>query len=128
MATAKQRVVAQRRIRLAQRRIPGDGTDESTRPRRKRKPWSADAADVAPRGNALHLAPGVFAQANPAKIAASLKRSAEASTTRRSTPFHSAMSMLNLYINRTGNELPPERRVVLEEAKRELRKAFGRLP
>jgi hypothetical protein len=36
------------------------------------------------------------------------------------------MSMLNFYINRAGRNLPKQRRVVLERAKKELRKAFGR--
>jgi hypothetical protein len=38
------------------------------------------------------------------------------------------MSMLNFYINRAGKNLSDERRAVLEQAKDELRKAFGRTP
>jgi hypothetical protein len=34
--------------------------------------------------------------------------------------------MLNFYINRAGKNLPAERRKVLEQAKVELRKAFGK--
>ncbi len=36
------------------------------------------------------------------------------------------MSMLNFYINRAGKNLPAARRKVLENAKDELRTAFGR--
>ena len=75
---------------------------------------------------ALDLDEGVFSWNDPAKIAVSLKRSAEASIRRKTTPFQSAMSMLNFYINRAGKNLPPERKRILEEAKTELRKIFGK--
>jgi hypothetical protein len=80
------------------------------------------------RSDALDLEPGVFAQRSPRRIAESLKRSAEQSRRRRSTPFRSAMSMLTFYINRGGRNLPPSRRRTLERAKDELRKIFGRAP
>jgi hypothetical protein len=75
---------------------------------------------------ALALEPGVFTWKDPKRIAASLKRSAEMSTRRKAPPFRSAMSMLTFYINRAGLELPAERRRVLERAKAELRRQFGR--
>ncbi|MGE5513258.1 MAG: DUF3175 domain-containing protein, partial [Bacteroidota bacterium] len=56
----------------------------------------------------------------------SLKRSAERSRRRKSSPYHSAMSMLTFYINRAGKNLPKRRVHVLERAKTELRRAFGR--
>ena len=56
----------------------------------------------------------------------SLKRSAERSKRRKAKPYQSAMSMLNFYINRAGKNLPRKRQRVLERAKDELRKAFGR--
>jgi hypothetical protein len=59
-------------------------------------------------------------------IARSLKKSAEASHSRKSSPFRSAMSMLNFEINRAGKRLSAERRRLLESAKGELRKAFDR--
>ncbi|HVY82544.1 MAG TPA: DUF3175 domain-containing protein, partial [Steroidobacteraceae bacterium] len=59
-------------------------------------------------------------------IALSLKRSAEASTRRKGTPYQSAMSMLNFYINRGGRNLSKSRKAILERAKPELRKAFHR--
>ena len=76
--------------------------------------------------HALALEANVFTFKDPRRIARSLKSSAEASTERKSPPFRSAMSMLTFYINRAGKDLPAERREVLEKAKSELRKAFGR--
>ena len=76
--------------------------------------------------NALDLEGGVFTFTDPKKIARSLKRSAETSARRKARPFQSAMSMLNFYINRAGKNLPKSRLVVLDRAKSELRKLFGR--
>ena len=77
---------------------------------------------------ALDLEEGVFTWDDPKKIALSLKESAENSIRRKAkTPYQSAMSMLNFYINRAGKRLPLERRKILEEAKIELKKAFGRV-
>jgi len=59
-------------------------------------------------------------------VAASLKRSAERSSRRKGTPFQSAMSMLNFYINRAGQNLPASRKRVLTQAKTELRRMFER--
>jgi hypothetical protein len=81
---------------------------------------------VTATSNALDLEPGIFTWDDPRRIAASLKRSAQASRRRKTTPFASAMSMLNFYINRAGRNLPEERRQVLERAKGELRILFGR--
>jgi hypothetical protein len=61
------------------------------------KRWSAR---VTQRSNALDLEPKVFRSTNPHQIALSLKRSARASKRRKGTPYQSAMSMLNFYINR----------------------------
>jgi hypothetical protein len=87
--------------------------------------WSGE---VTRHSNALDLEQGVFTWDDPAKIARSLKRSAEESERRKASPFRSAMSMLIFYINRAGKNLPEARRKVLEQAKDELRKAFGRAP
>jgi hypothetical protein len=76
--------------------------------------------------NALDLEPGVFTWKDPAQIAASLKRSAESSRRRKAAPFRSALSMLVFHINRAGSNLSAVQRKVLEQAKVELRKAFGR--
>ena len=87
--------------------------------------WSAR---VIKTSNALDLEPGVFTPRSPQAIAASLKRSALASRRRKAEPFQSAMSMLNFHINRSGRSLRAERRRILERAKVELRKLFGRAP
>lgn len=88
-----------------------------------KKYWSAE---VNARSNALDTEEGVFTWNDPKRIAASLKRSAEDSTRRKAPPFQSVMSMLNFYINRAGKNLPSSRRKILEEAKVELRKVFGK--
>lgn len=90
-----------------------------------KKKWSQDVTE---QSDALDLEDGVFKQKDPAKIAASLKQSAEQSKRRKGTPLQSAMGMLNFYINRAGENLGKEQRQVLEEAKDELRKAFGKEP
>jgi len=87
------------------------------------KRWSQE---VTTHSNALDLDQGVFALSSPAAIAASLKRSADRSTRRKSTPYQSAMSMLNFYINRAGKNLPEKRLQLLEKAKNELRKLYGK--
>jgi hypothetical protein len=68
----------------------------------------------------------VFTLEDPARIAASLERSAERSTRHKAERYRSALSMLTFYINRAGRNLPAARRRVLEQAKVELRKQFGR--
>jgi hypothetical protein len=92
-----------------------------SRPGRKR--WSAR---VTRESNALDLEARVFSGRSPRRIARSLKRSADRSRRRRSSPFRSAMSMLVFYINRAGKKLGPERRRVLESAKDELRNLYAR--
>lgn len=93
-----------------------------SRPRRTNK-WSAD---VTAHSDALDLEPHVFSKDDPAEIAELLKRSAELSDRRKSGAFRSAMSMLNLYINRAGRNLSPSRKRTLERAKTKLRGLFGR--
>lgn len=90
----------------------------------KRK-WSQDVTE---NSDAMDLKEGVFKQRSAKKIADSLKHSAESSHRRKSSPFRSAMSMLTFYINRAGKNLPADRKKVLEDAKDELRRAFGRSP
>ena len=85
--------------------------------------WSAR---VSQHSNALTLENGVFTKGDSRAIARSLKRSAERSRRRKATPFRSAMSMLNFYINRMGTKLRPGRRKVLERAKSDLRDLFGK--
>jgi translation initiation factor 2 alpha subunit (eIF-2alpha) len=88
-----------------------------------KKKWSADVTE---HSDALDLESNIFESKDPKKIADSLKRSAENSTRKKSAPYRSAMSMLTFYINRAGKNLEAPQKEVLEKAKDELRKAFGR--
>ncbi len=90
---------------------------------RRGRMWSAKVAETS---DALDLEGGVFKSDDPERIAESLERSAKASHRRKSSPFRSAMSMLTFYINRAGHSLPASRRKVLEKAKDELRKDYGK--
>lgn len=87
----------------------------------KTKKWSGK---VTRTSNALDLKSGVFKSRDPVKIARSLKRSAERSKRRKGTPYQSAMSMLNFYINRGGKNLSDSKKKVLERAKDKLREQF----
>ena len=91
----------------------------------KTKPryWSGE---VTRHSDALDLTSRVFTWRDPKRIARSLKQSAERSKRRKAGPFQSAMSMLNFYLNRGGRNLPAERKRVLDQAKTELRRLFGR--
>ena len=89
----------------------------------RRKRWSQRVTETS---NALDLEENVFTKDDPHSIAVSLKRSAERSDRRKSSPYRSAMSMITFYINRAGHTLPVERREVLEKAKDELRVLFGK--
>jgi hypothetical protein len=87
--------------------------------------WSAQ---VMAHSDALDLEPGVFKRVDPRSIARSLQRSAERSQRRKSSPFRSAMSMLNFYINRAGKDLDSRQRARLEAAKSELRRLYHKPP
>lgn len=87
--------------------------------------WSHEVME---KSDALDLEQGIFRSGSADEIAESLKRSSLASKRRKGTPFQSAMSMLNFYINRAGRNLPKTRRTTLERAKKKLREAFGRTP
>ena len=97
-----------------------------TKRRTKRSANKRWSAKVTRRSNALDLEPKVFRSSSPRKIALSLKRSAERSKRRKASPYQSAMSMLNFYINRAGKNLPKSRKRILKRAKAELRDVFGR--
>jgi hypothetical protein len=102
-------------------------TARRAKPATTRRPatrrWSRGVME---RSDALDLQPDVFTKRDPRAIALSLRRSAERSTRQKSEPYRSAMSMLTFYINRAGRNLPAARRRVLERAKEELRRLYGR--
>jgi Protein of unknown function (DUF3175) len=109
---ASQRKSALRKVRRAQTPRRGAG-----------RHWSGR---VTRESDALDLRGGVFKLKDPKRIAKSLKRSAEKSHRRKTGPYRSALSMLIFFINRAGRNLPASRRRILEQAKIELRKQFGK--
>ncbi|MGO8954058.1 MAG: DUF3175 domain-containing protein [Rhodomicrobium sp.] len=89
----------------------------------KKSRWSQHVTETS---DALSLEPEVFKRNDPAAIARSLKQSAEASNRRKSGPFRSAMAMLTFYLNRAGKNLPERRKRILDKAKNELRRLYGK--
>ena len=87
---------------------------------RARRRWSQRVTETS---DALTLETRVFSRSARA-IARSLKRSADHSRRRKSSPFRSAMSMLTFYINRAGKQLSAAQRRRLESAKEELRALY----
>jgi Protein of unknown function (DUF3175) len=92
-------------------------------------------ADTAPRrrwirhvqetSNAMDLPAGIFTR-SPRGIATGLKQAVLRSRrTKGRSKLQSAMSMLNLHINRSGRNLRRADRARLNAAKGELRRAFG---
>jgi hypothetical protein len=119
--------MAERRKRLLSRKAATRRTTRKTASKTARKPsprrWSQR---VTRESDALDLKRGVFKQTSAKKIAASLKRSAERSSRRKSGAYRSALSMLTFYINRAGKNLPKTDRTRLERAKVELKRQFGK--
>jgi hypothetical protein len=89
----------------------------------RKKRWSQRVTETS---DALTLEKGVFTRGSARSIAASLKRSAEGSHKRKSSPYRSAMSMLTFYENRAGKTLPASSKRKLDGAKAELRKLYGK--
>lgn len=116
--TTHSRKTASRKKTSARRSTSRKSTKRAT-PKR----WSQR---VTKESDALDLKRGVFKLTSPKRIAASLKRSAEHSTRRKTGAYRSALSMLTFYINRAGKTLPKTQRDRLEKAKVELKRAFGR--
>jgi hypothetical protein len=93
--------------------------------RRTKKTWVRRVGETS---DAMDLPRGIFKR-SPRAIATGLKRSVERSRrTKGRTKFQSAMSMLNLYVNRAGRSLGAGERRRLEAAKVELRKVFRHAP
>ncbi len=107
------------RTRSASR--PRRGARKKT-PRRSKHYWSGK---VTRESHAMNLKPGVFTGRDPDKIASSVLGSARRSHTRKTTPYRSAMSMINFYINRGGAGLSAAKKQVLERAKDSLRRRAG---
>ena len=109
--------------RATRRRTATKKSSSSKKPSTKSKRWSQR---VTKESDALDLKRGVFTLTDPKKIAASLKRSAERSSRRKTGAYRSALSMLTFYINRAGKTLPKTQRDRLQRAKAELKHQFGR--
>src|SRR3982074_960463 len=92
-------------------------------PKASPKRWSQR---VTRESDALDLRHGVFKLTNPKKIAASLKRSAERRSRRKTCAYRAAASMLHFYIKWAGRTLPKPQRDRLQRAKTELKRQFGR--
>src|SRR3954463_14054893 len=97
-------------------------TTKSARKKPAQKRWSQKVTETS---DAMTLEDGVFKK-TPRAIAASLKRSADRSSRRKSAPFRSAMSMLTFYENRAGKNLSAARKTKIDKAKEELRALYGR--
>lgn len=121
---------ARSRKAAARKNIPNTTARKSSSARRKLSPKKASpkrwSQRVTKESDALDLKRGVFKLTSPKKIAASLKRSAERSSRRKTGAYRSALSMLTFYINRAGRTLPKTQRDRLQRAKTELKRQFGR--
>jgi hypothetical protein len=104
----------------ASRRAPGRRKKTA---RRSKHYWSGK---VTRESHAMDLKAGVFTGRDPDKIARSVLSSARRSHTRKTTPYRSAMSMINFYINRGGKGLSAAKKQVLERAKESLRRRAGK--
>jgi hypothetical protein len=85
-----------------------------------KKRWSQKVTETS---DAMTLENGVFNK-SPRALALSLKRSADRSSRRKSSPFRSAMSMLTFYENRAGKNLSAARKTKIDKAKDELRALY----
>jgi hypothetical protein len=101
-----------------------NATGRARRDEESRRTWSRTVTE---QSNALDLDRGVF-KLPPREMARSLKRSADRSTRRKSSPLRSAMSMLTFYENRAGRNLSASRKQAIHRAKEELRKLYGLEP
>ncbi|MGH7994820.1 MAG: DUF3175 domain-containing protein [Opitutaceae bacterium] len=94
--------------------------------RRTRKTVRRWSGRVTATSHAMDLEPGVFKGSDPKRIAASVKRSAERSRHLKTTPYRSALSMITFYSNRGGRNLTAQKKAVLQRAKGELKRLFGK--
>ena len=116
--------MAERRKKTQPRKTAARKSSRTTKAKKSSpKRWSQRVTE---ESDALDLKRGVFKQTSAKKIAASLKRSAEHSSRRKSGAYRSALSMLTFYINRAGDQLPSTQRRRLEAAKDELRVLYDR--
>ena len=106
-------------VKRAEKTARRTGKKAARKPARR---WSQKVTD----SDAMTLVDEAVFNKSPHAIALSLKRSAERSRRRKSSPYRSAMSILTFYINRGGKNLPAARKKKLNEAKDELRELYGK--
>jgi hypothetical protein len=126
MATSSRKKTSSKTARKTKRPTASKASarrKSSTTRKASPKRWSQK---VTQESDALDLKRGVFTLRDPKRIAASLKRSAERSSRRKTGAYRSALSMLTFYVNRAGKTLPKTQRDRLERAKAELKRQFGR--
>ena len=128
---ARRDATATRTARKAPRKATRKASGSSTarKPARKVAPKANEARSskrVMEPTAALDLQPGVFVEADPTVLSRSHEQLAERSTRRKAGPLQSAMSLLNFYLNRGGENLSASRTVVFERAKKRLREVFPR--
>ncbi|MEA2886426.1 MAG: hypothetical protein QOD11_786 [Bradyrhizobium sp.] len=122
MATRSRKTASKRR-KTATRKAGSARRKPAAKRKTSPKRW---AQRVTQESDALDLKRGVFTLRDPKRIAASLKRSAERSSRRKTGAYRSALSMLTFYVNRAGKTLPKTQRERLQRAKAELKRQFGR--
>ena len=126
MATSSRKKASSKTARKSPRKTASKTTSRRKAPAKRKaspKRWSQR---VTQQSDALDLKRGVFTLRDPKRIAASLKRSAERSSRRKTGAYRSALSMLTFYVNRAGKTLPKTQRERLERAKVELKRQFGK--
>ena len=121
--TRHRKTSARRHTARSSNKATGKTKQKTAATRSSPKRWSQR---VTRESDALDLKQGVFTLRDPKRIAASLKRSAEHSTRRKTGAYRSALSMLTFYINRAGRTLPKTQRERLNRAKAELKRQFGK--
>lgn len=126
--TAGSRKKASGKTRKTARKTANRKTSAARRnaPAKRKAPPKRWSQRVTQESDALDLKRGVFTLHDPKRIAASLKRSAERSSRRKTGAYRSALSMLTFYVNRAGKTLPKTQRERLQRAKVELKRQFGR--
>ncbi len=128
--TARTRKTTPRKLAATTRKNAKNAPRKAGSTRRELAPKTASpkrwSQRVTRESDALDLERGVFQQTDPTKIAASLKRSAQRSSRRKTSAYRSALSMLTFYINRAGKNLPRTQRERLQRAKIELKRKFER--
>jgi hypothetical protein len=106
-------------------RSSASGSKKSSKKNDPKKYWSHQVTETS---DAMDIQKDIFKTGSADEIAQSLKHASTVSKRRKGSPFQSAMSMLNFYINRAGRNLPKSRKTTLQQARRKLRVAFGREP